>query len=69
MRFFCFFFLLIFYYSFIHMCINWVISPPCQPPLSAPPHFLTSRHNLFCPYPLFYWREDISIIRKTKWFY
>jgi hypothetical protein len=36
------FYLFIYLYSFIHMCINWVISPPCPSlPLSPlfPPQF------------------------------
>jgi hypothetical protein len=32
----------LFFYSFIHMCKHWAISPPPTP--------LTSRQNLFCPY-------------------
>jgi hypothetical protein len=34
-------YLFIYFYSFIHMCIHWVISPPC-PVLPPSPHLLPS---------------------------
>jgi hypothetical protein len=40
-----------FFYSFIHMCLYWVISPPCHPHPPCPPTPLPSRQNLFCPFP------------------
>jgi hypothetical protein len=43
--------------------IVWVISPPCPP---TPPSPLPSRQNLFCAFPQFYWREDISNNKKDK---
>jgi hypothetical protein len=39
-------------YSFIHMCIHCLghFSPLPPAPLFSPPHPLTSRQSLFCPY-------------------
>jgi hypothetical protein len=60
--FYIYFLLLFFVYLFTCAYIVWVISPPCPPPL------LSFKLVPFCPCDWFYWRKDISIIRKTKRF-
>jgi hypothetical protein len=52
-----------FYYSFIHMCIHCLghFSLLPLPPPSTPP---TSRQNLFCTFPQFHWRVEISNNKK-----
>jgi hypothetical protein len=62
--FFSFFVVHLFTYAYI----VWVISSPCPLPHPYPHPYLSSRQVPFCPYHWFCWRNNISIIRKTKRF-
>jgi hypothetical protein len=57
----------IFYYSFIYMCIHWVIPPPAPAPilLPLPLHF---QAEPVLPLSLILLKRRHSIIRKTKRF-